>query len=84
MTWVWKYPRETAEFGADFDYHASLPISGGAFYNAKHIDPALRPVYKSRTGLKKFKMLHCPPLEDSVAIDPEKSDITSKTQKPDR
>jgi hypothetical protein len=69
MAWVWDFPREMAEFGASFDYHASLPISGGAFYNPKHIDPTLRPVYKSRAGLRKFKKLHCPPMSDSIAVD---------------
>lgn len=70
MAWVWHFPKETAEWGADIDYLASAPMSGSEFLQSKWLDPAIhRPIFRSRTGLRKFKKFHCPPIGFSPAID---------------
>lgn len=69
MVWVWDLPREHVKWGADFDYEASAPMMGTEYLSQEPIDAKLRPVFRSRSGLKKFKELHCPPMSSSIAVD---------------
>jgi hypothetical protein len=69
MVWVWSSPRENAEWGADIDYDLSPGVKSIEHLSDKPVDTALRPVFKSKTGLKKFKSLHCPPIDTMETVD---------------
>ena len=70
MAWVWSHPKEDDEWGADLDIRLCPPMKGTEFLGDKRLDPAIyRPVFKSKTGLKKFKKLHCPPMDGTTAVD---------------
>jgi hypothetical protein len=85
MAWVWDQPKEAEDWGANIDYPASSPLHGGEYLNAKWLDPAIhRPVFKSRTGLKKFRKLHCPPIYVTPAVDAVWRDIILKFVPQDR
>ena len=85
MAWVWHFPKETDEWGADIDYLASAPMRGSEYLQSKWLDPAInRPVFRSRTGLKKFKKLHCPPIWISPAVDATWRDIILRFVPEDR
>jgi hypothetical protein len=85
MAWVWEVPKENNEWGADIDYRASAPLHGTEYLGNQPLDPAIhRPVFKSRTGLKKFKKMHCPPMGTSVAVDAVWRDIILKFVPEDR
>jgi hypothetical protein len=76
MAWVWRRPKEDDEYGADLDIRACPPLKGTEDLSGKWLDPSVyRPVFKSRTGLKKFKKLHCPPIGLSPAVDAVWRDI---------
>lgn len=79
MVWVWRHPREDDEWGANIDYEASKPLTSYEYLRANWVDPAThRPVFRSQTGLKKFKMLHCPPIWVAPAVDAVWRDIILK------
>jgi hypothetical protein len=60
-------------------------MKGTEHLEAKWLDPAIyRPVFKSRTGLKKFKKLHCPPMYGMPAVDAIWRDIILKFVPQDR
>jgi hypothetical protein len=85
MAWVWGFSEETDEWGADIDYPASLPLHGTEYLGDQRLDPAIhRPVFRSRTALKKFKTLHCPPIWVSPAVDAVWRDIILKFVPEDR
>lgn len=70
MSWVWEMPKQYLDFGAEFDPDASQPTEYLDNKSDKWLDPAIkRPVFRSRTGLKKFKKLHCPPFYFTPAVD---------------
>jgi hypothetical protein len=74
--WVWDQPKEAADWGADMDYSASAPMHGTEYLNGKWLDPEFyKPVFRSRTSLKKFRRLHCPPIDVSPAVDSVWRDI---------
>lgn len=76
MAWVWDSPKEAADWGADIDYVASAPMSGTEYLEKRWLDPSInRPVFSSRTGLQKFKKLHCPPIYVAPAVDTVWRDI---------
>jgi hypothetical protein len=78
MAWVWERPIEELEFSADIDNDASAPASGYEYLSDFAVDPSLRPVFRSRAGLKKFKRFHCPPIGVSATIDSVWRDIVLK------
>ncbi len=85
MAWVWRHPKEDDEWGADLDIRLCPPMKGTEFLGDKRLDPAIyRPVFKSRTGLKKFKKLHCPPMDGTTAVDAAWRDIILKFVPEDR
>lgn len=84
QTWIWYKPSEILDFGTTFDYKASLPATGYEIYSDKPVDASLRPVYKSRSSLKRFKALHCPPFSDQPIIDTTWRDIILKFIPEDR
>jgi len=75
MEWIWSIPKLRSEFGADFDYDASRPASNLNIFSDKPVDPMLRPVYRSRSGVKRFKGLHCPPFSHQPVVDAVWRDI---------
>lgn len=82
--WVWDWPREGLEFGASFDHLASAPHTFTLGFNDAPVDTAIRPVFKSRSSLKRFKQLHSPPLSACVAVDDLWKSIVEKFVPPDR
>ena len=82
--WVWDLPREYLDFGAQFDYSASGPMKTAEYLSDTPIDTSLRPVYRSRSSLKRFKQLHCPPMSTSIAVDDLWKSIVEKFVSPDR
>lgn len=85
MEWVWDQPKEAADWGADMDYPATAPLRGTEYLSGNWLDPAIhRPVFRSRTGLKKFKKLHCPPIDVTPAVDSVWRDIILKFVPKDR
>jgi hypothetical protein len=85
MAWVWDSPLEFLDFGADIDYLASAPLRGTEYLGNTRLDPIIhRPVFKSNTGLKKFKKLHCPPIYVAPAVDSLWRDIILKFVPEDR
>ncbi len=85
MAWVWSHPKEDDEWGADLDIRLCPPMKGTEFLGDKRLDPAIsRPVFKSKTGLKKFKKLHCPPMDGTTAVDAAWRDIILKFVPEDR
>jgi hypothetical protein len=62
-----------------------LPLHGGEYLGDQRLDPAVyRPVFRSRTGLKKFKKLHCPPIYVTPAVDAVWRDIILRYVPEDR
>lgn len=85
MAWVWRHPKEDDEWGADLDIRLCPPIKGTEHLGYKRLDPDIyRPVFKSKTGLKKFKKLHCPPMDGTTAVDAVWRDIILKFVPEDR
>jgi len=82
--WVWDFPREHSKFGADFDYLASTMVDATDFLSDKPLDTNGLPVFRSRSSLKRFKQLHCPPMSTSVAVDALWKSIIEKFVLPDR
>jgi hypothetical protein len=75
LSWVWRHPKEIVEFGADFDYKKSLPATGYEIFSETPVDPALLPVYRSNSGVKRFKAMHCPPFSRQPIVDSVWRDI---------
>lgn len=70
MPWAWKMPKQYLDFGAEFDPDASRPTEYVDDLSEVWLDPAInRPVFRSRTALRKFKKLHCPPFGSGPAVD---------------
>ena len=69
MVWVWSRPRENDEWGANIDYDLSAPVTGVEYLSDKPVNTELRPTFKSNTSLKKFKKLHCPPIDTMQTVD---------------
>jgi hypothetical protein len=72
MPWVWEFP--SSDWGADFIYtkesleldtQSDVPIVGSGTV----------PTFTSRTSLKKFKQLHCPPMAHHTVVDDVWEDI---------
>ena len=72
MPWVWEFP--SSDWGADFVYTDEC-----LGLEAQSADPiaegSVLPIYKSRTSVKKFKQLHCPPMGSHTVVDDVWEDI---------
>ncbi|PWW01518.1 hypothetical protein DFR52_102180 [Hoeflea marina] len=75
MAWIWRDPEEILEFGTLYDYDASQPATNNEPFAEEPVDPNLRPVFHSRSGLKRFKALHCPPFSGQPVVDAVWRDI---------
>jgi hypothetical protein len=54
-------------------------LHGTEYLGDQRLDPAIhRPVFRSRTSLKKFKKFHCPPIDVAPAVDAVWRDIILK------
>jgi hypothetical protein len=78
MAWVWQQPLAQLEFGADMDYAASAPMLGVEYLWAKPINTSLMPIFRSRSGIKRFQRFHCPPIGLAPAVDQVWKDIILK------
>lgn len=67
--WVWDFAREIQDFGANIDYLASAPATGGEYLSDIPIDAAIRPIYRSQNALRRFKALHSPPIGSPPIVD---------------
>lgn len=84
MVWTWQLPKEILEFGADYDYDASQPATSYEHFAEAPVNPDLRPVFRSRSGLKRFKALHCPPISRQPVVDAVWRDIIRQFVPEDR
>lgn len=70
MVWIWDMPRENDEWGADFEgFDPDSTIRGLVNYTDSPVEPETRAIFKSRTGLHKFKKLHAPPTSIYNTVD---------------
>ena len=67
MTWVWERPQE--DWTAHFDYSDENALGLEKFTTAPIPLGSIKPVYWSKTPLKKFKKLHCPPMGSDPVVD---------------
>lgn len=84
MVWIWRDPEETLEFGADYDYVASRPATSHEEFAETPVNPNLRPVFRSRSGLRRFKAMHCPPFNRQPVVDAVWRDIIKQFVPEDR
>jgi hypothetical protein len=77
-TWVWRQPAEVIEFSANFDYINSLPATGYEIYSDRPVDSSLRPMFTSRSSLKRFRAMHSPPFGFVPVVDSRWRDIIKK------
>jgi hypothetical protein len=76
MAWVWDFSDESDTWGADIDYKLSAPFTEVDAMADGPNDPFKgRPTFKSRTGLKRFKALHSPPVGIRPVVDAVWRDI---------
>jgi hypothetical protein len=79
MAWVWGFSDESDTWGADIDYKLSAPFTEVDAMADGPVDPFKgRPTFKSRTGLKRFKASHCPPIGIRTVVDSVWRDIILK------
>jgi hypothetical protein len=74
MAWIWGLPREHAEWGAEFDYDQSSPLSE-MMSDEQILTTKGMPNYKSRIAVKRFKSLHSPPIGVLPVVDAEWKEI---------
>lgn len=68
MAWVWYDRLDTNFEPAQFDYNS--PVRMIDSLASVPIDPGLgRPLYRTKSSLKNFERLHCPPTGDPPAVD---------------
>jgi hypothetical protein len=84
MAWVWQRPIQELDFGAEMDYPASSPLLGVEYLWPNPVKPELKPIYRSKFSLKRFKKFHCPPIGLAPAIDTTWKNIILKFVPEDR
>ena len=67
--WIWDIPRREATLAANIDYLASDPATGSEYLSNGPVDTSLRPIYRSRNALRRFREFHSPPIEVTPAVD---------------
>lgn len=73
--WLWDIPRGKFKPHANIDYLASDPATGIEYLSDKAVNPSLRPIYRSRNAVRRFKAFHSPPIEVMPAVDSLWSEI---------
>ncbi|PZF75041.1 hypothetical protein DK847_20340 [Aestuariivirga litoralis] len=69
MVWIWRWPRESSEFMADFCGFCPQPdVKGLSIFATQPLPPGTKAVLKSRYSLKRFLDLHNPPVNE-VTVD---------------
>jgi hypothetical protein len=85
MAWVWDFSNESDTWGADIDYKLSAPFTEIDAMSDGPIDPSRgKPTFKSRSGIKRFKALHSPPIGIRSIVDAVWRDIILKFVPADR
>jgi hypothetical protein len=69
MAWVWDISEQGKRWGAFMDYKLSAPFNGTESVSEVPVRKVGLPIYKSKTGLKKFQQLHCPPIGIEPTVD---------------
>lgn len=70
MVWIWSYPRETADFGAeDYGYDPQPDFKGLVEFARRPIEISTRAIFKSQNSLKRFQSLHAPPTSVTITVD---------------
>lgn len=67
MTWVWERPQE--DWTAWFDFSSESNLGLEQFSTVPIPLGSVKPVFRSKTSLKKFKKLHCPPMAPDSVVD---------------
>jgi hypothetical protein len=76
MAWIWTRSVETETWGADLDDSATYPLCSSDESSSVPLDRKLGiPVFRSTTGLKKFRKFHCPPFSIHTVVDRAWRDI---------
>jgi hypothetical protein len=85
MAWVWQRPVEGLFWGGQFDYLASEPVSSSDYLSDDPLPIVTgKPIIRSRTSLKRFRKLHCPPIDSNPTIDRVWQDIILRFVPADR
>jgi hypothetical protein len=85
MVWIWSVPREDNKWGADFEgYDPGSKIKGLVEFAKAPVEPETRAIFKSRSGLKRFKEFHAPPMSSWRIVDGGWRDIILKFVPSDR
>jgi hypothetical protein len=69
VVWIWDRATKNAHFGAEIDYKASAPMTSVEYFSDVPVDPTLRPVFRSRSPVKRFKKYHSPPIGTARVVD---------------
>lgn len=84
MVWIWRWPRESGEFNADFcGFEPDPDVRGLPQFATEPLPPGTRAILKSRYSLKHFLILHNPPVNE-VTVDRLWRDIILKFVPSDR
>lgn len=85
MVWIWDSPRENNEWGADFEgFDPDSKIRGLVQFAEAPLEPETRAIFKSRSGVHKFKKFHAPPTSAYLTVDKLWRDIILKFVDSDR
>lgn len=75
MNWIWRDPSNWLDFDVRFDYEASEPLEPGDCLSEHRLNTSVRPVFRSRNSIRKFRSLHCPPIDQYPTVDAVWRDI---------
>jgi hypothetical protein len=67
MTWVWEWPRE--DWGADYDYSVQNALELQSWSRMRIPMGSIKPIYRSKASVERFKSLHCPPMGSDAVVD---------------
>jgi hypothetical protein len=81
-TWVWDSPIE--DWGADYDFRTENVFEFDSWSRVPIPNDAIKPIYRSRSSVEKFKKLHCPPMGSEAVVDVVWEEIIRKFVPDDR
>ena len=85
MCWLWTTDTDYLTWGADIDYGATYPMGGDEALSDTPVDPnSGTPLYRSNSGLKRFRKFHSPPFSPGIVVDKLWQDIILKFVPADR
>lgn len=85
MCWLWTTDAEYLTWGADIDYGATSPLSSSVELSDTPVDPKSgTAVYRSTSGLKRFRKFHSPPFSPGIVADKLWQEIVLKFVPADR